>query len=63
MEERPFDFLNSRKGEDISVKIINQENLIEGKLVAFDLHINLVLQDNNGIKQFIKGETVERILE
>jgi small nuclear ribonucleoprotein len=41
---RPFDFLNNSIGKDIYVKL-KEDIEIRGKLVAFDAHMNTVLEE------------------
>lgn len=59
--ERPLDLLNSLKGKQVVVERKSAgSTVIEGKLVAFDIHINLVIEGNDGIK-FIRGDVIETI--
>ena len=65
--ERPLDVLNSSRGKRVIVELKNGKQLI-GKLKAFDIHINTVLEDteereNGEIKRkigiaFIRGDTI-----
>jgi len=41
---RPLDFLNETRSKRIIVELKNTRQYI-GKLVAFDIHINVVLED------------------
>jgi small nuclear ribonucleoprotein (snRNP)-like protein len=50
--ERPLDMLNQSKGKEILLQLKNDKQIV-GKLVAFDIHINLVL-DN--VKEMHEGE-------
>lgn len=50
--ERPLDLLNHSKGKEILVQL-NDEKQLVGTLLAFDIHINLVL-DN--AKEMHSGE-------
>ncbi len=50
--ERPLDLLNSSKGKEILVQLKNDKQLV-GTLLAFDIHINIVL-DN--AKEMLQGE-------
>ena len=50
--ERPLDMLNASRGKTVIVELKNHKQLI-GKLKAFDIHINLVL-DNT--KEMQEGE-------
>ena len=42
--EKPFDYLGKYIGEKIKVYLKNGE-IIEGEIVAFDIHLNLVLSN------------------
>ncbi|MEK6940630.1 MAG: LSM domain-containing protein [Nanoarchaeota archaeon] len=66
--ERPLDALNQMRGKRVIVDLKNQKQVI-GSLKAFDIHINVVLNDaeehvNNQITRklgssvFIRGDTI-----
>lgn len=66
--ERPLDLLNNSRGKEVKVKLQN-EMAYRGTLVAFDIHINLILEnveedfDNLDPSEevkllFIRGESV-----
>ncbi len=65
--EKPFDALNQAKGKRIMVELKNGRKFA-GILKAFDIHINMVLEDveeieGEGVKRtfkrvFIRGDTV-----
>ena len=65
--ERPLDMLNASKGKEILLQLKNDKQIV-GKLVAFDIHINLVLDnakelENNEMKRsigltFVRGDTI-----
>ncbi len=65
--ERPLDLLNQSKGKEILVQLKNNQQLV-GTLVAFDIHINIVLSntrelENNEVRRniglaFIRGDTI-----
>tara|TARA_Y100000034_G_scaffold87133_1_gene104453 strand:- start:2177 stop:2422 length:246 start_codon:yes stop_codon:yes gene_type:complete len=65
--ERPLDLLNQSKGKEILVQMKNDRVLV-GTLVAFDIHINVVLDnakemENNEVKRsigltFLRGDTI-----
>ncbi|MDD5331307.1 MAG: small nuclear ribonucleoprotein [Candidatus Nanoarchaeia archaeon] len=66
-ENRPLDALNQSRGKRIMVELKNQKQFI-GKLKAFDIHINVVLDDteeleNGEVKRrlgtvFLRGDTI-----
>jgi len=65
--DRPLDALNEARGKRVIVELKNGKQYI-GKLRAFDIHINTVLDDaeereNNALKRkvgvaFIRGDTI-----
>lgn len=65
--ERPLDLLNHSKGKEILVSLKGDKQFV-GTLLAFDIHINLVLDNikemqNNEIKRnlgltFLRGDTI-----
>ena len=65
--ERPLDLLNNSKGKEVLVHLKSDKQLV-GTLKAFDIHINLVLDnakemENNEIKRnigltFLRGDTI-----
>ncbi len=65
--ERPLDMLNASRGKEVLVQLKNDKQ-ITGKLLAFDIHINVVLDNarelqNNEIKRnigltFVRGDTI-----
>ena len=67
--ERPLDTLNKAKGTEVLVELKNGHELT-GKLTAFDIHTNLVLENasektektSRKMKQvFIRGDMVVHI--
>jgi len=64
---RPLDLLNSSKGQEVLVTLKGDKQFV-GTLLAFDIHINLVLDnvkemENGGIKKslgltFLRGNTI-----
>jgi len=64
--ERPLDFLNESKGKEILVELKDRE--LTGTLLAFDIHINLVLDnmkllEDGKVKKslgigFVRGDTI-----
>ena len=65
--ERPLDLLNNSKGKEVLVHLKGDKQFV-GTLLAFDIHINLVLDNtkemqNNEIKRnigltFLRGDTI-----
>jgi len=65
--ERPLDFLNEKRNNPVIVKL-NSGFEVSGVLLAFDIHINLVIDnasivDNSGKvkkvgRQFIRGDSI-----
>ncbi len=65
--ERPLDLLNSAKGKEILVQMKNGKQLV-GTLLAFDIHINVVLENAKEIENgeqtknygltFLRGDTI-----
>lgn len=65
--DRPLDLLNNSKGKEILVHLKGDKQFV-GTLLAFDIHINLVLDnikeiENNEIKRnlgltFLRGDTI-----
>jgi len=65
--ERPLDLLNESKGKEIMIELKDGKQLV-GKLLAFDIHINIVIDStkeivNNEVKRslglcFVRGNTI-----
>ncbi len=65
--ERPLDTLNFARNKRVIVDLKNQKQII-GKLKAFDIHINIVLEDaeehvDGELKRklgttFVRGDTI-----
>lgn len=65
--ERPLDLLNKARGKEILVQLKNEKQVV-GTLLAFDIHINIVMDnvkeiENNEIKRsigltFLRGDTI-----
>jgi len=65
--ERPLDLLNTSKGKEVLVRLKGEKELV-GTLLAFDIHINLVLDNakemENGSQKkslgltFLRGDTI-----
>lgn len=64
---RPLDTLNEARGKRVLVELKNSKQFV-GKLIAFDVHINTVLEDAEEIedgevkrklgKIFLRGDTI-----
>ncbi|MFH0874444.1 MAG: LSM domain-containing protein [archaeon] len=64
---RPLDTLNKGRNQRVIIELKNNKQYI-GKLIAFDIHINCVLEDaeermDNEVKRklgsvFIRGDTI-----
>ena len=65
--ERPLDLLNNSKGKEVLVHLKGDKQFV-GTLLAFDIHINLILDNtkemqNNEIKRnvgltFLRGDKI-----
>ena len=65
--ERPLDMLNHSKGKEILLQLKNDKQIV-GTLQAFDIHINVVLDNakelvNGELKKsvgltFVRGDTI-----
>ena len=65
--ERPLDLLNNSKGKEVLVQLKGDKQIV-GTLLAFDIHINLVLDNIKEIKSgevsrnlglgFLRGDTI-----
>ena len=65
--ERPLDLLNNSKGTEVLVQLKGDKQFV-GTLVAFDIHINLVLDNAKEMKDgeikkniglaFLRGDTI-----
>ena len=65
--ERPLDLLNASKGKEIIVQLKNG-NQFAGTLLAFDIHINVVLENAKEVEDgqqtknlglmFLRGDTI-----
>jgi len=42
--ERPFDLLNKSVGQNVLIRLKNGVS-IRGKLISFDMHMNIVMED------------------
>ncbi len=65
--DRPLDLLNSAKGKEILVQLKDGKQFV-GKLLAFDIHINVVLEAAKEVENgeqttsygltFLRGDTI-----
>ncbi len=65
--DRPLDLLNASKGKEILVQLKNNKQFV-GTLLAFDIHINVVLENAKEIENgeqtknygltFLRGDTI-----
>jgi small nuclear ribonucleoprotein len=65
--ERPLDMLNMSKGKEVLLQLKNDKQIV-GTLVAFDIHVNIVLDNakelqGNDVKRsvgltFVRGDTI-----
>ena len=69
-ESRPLDALNSARNKRVLVELKNNKQFV-GKLKAFDIHVNIVLEDaeeriDGEVKRklglvFLRGDTIVMI--
>ncbi|MGV8152427.1 MAG: LSM domain-containing protein [Candidatus Nanoarchaeia archaeon] len=65
--ERPLDVLNNAKGKEVLIQLKNNRQIV-GTLLAFDIHINVVIDnakeilDNDSKRNigltFLRGDTI-----
>ena len=65
--ERPLDLLNASKGKEVLVQLKGEKQFV-GTLMAFDIHINIVLDNTKEIENgspkksigltFLRGDTI-----
>ena len=65
--ERPLDLLNNSKGKEVLVQLKGEKQFV-GTLMAFDIHINLVLENTKEMQDgevkrqigltFLRGDTI-----
>jgi small nuclear ribonucleoprotein len=65
--ERPLDLLNQSKGKEVLVQLKGDKQLV-GTLMAFDIHINVVLDNAKEVQDgqvkksvgltFLRGDTI-----
>jgi small nuclear ribonucleoprotein len=49
-QERPFDLLNKAVGQQVMIKLKNGDD-IRGKVVSFDMHMNIVLDNAEQLEE------------
>lgn len=55
--ERPLDALNASRGKSVIAELKNSKQFV-GKLKAFDIHINIVLDD---AEERVEGEVKRKV--
>ena len=65
--ERPLDLLNASKGKEVLVQLKGEKQFV-GTLLAFDIHINVVLDNAKEVQEgevkknigltFLRGDTI-----
>lgn len=65
--ERPLDLLNASKGKEVLVQLKGEKQFV-GTLMAFDIHINVVLDNAKEVQDgsvkknigltFLRGDTI-----
>ena len=65
--DRPLDLLNNSKGQEVMVQLKGEKQFV-GTLMAFDIHINLVLDNTKEMQDgeikknlgltFLRGDTI-----
>lgn len=65
--ERPLDLLNASKGKEVLIQLKGDKQFV-GTLVAFDIHINVVLDNAKEVHEgevkknigltFLRGDTI-----
>lgn len=65
--ERPLDLLNASKGKEVLVQLKGEKQFV-GTLVAFDIHVNIVLDNAKEVHEgdvkksigltFLRGDTI-----
>ncbi len=65
--DRPLDLLNNSKGQEVMVQLKGDKQFV-GTLMAFDIHINLVLDNTKEMQDgeikknlgltFLRGDTI-----
>lgn len=55
--DRPLDFLGAKKGKEILIQLKETNGLVKGKLLAFDINLNIVLEIKS-IPRFFRGNNI-----
>lgn len=58
--DRPLNYIDKLKGKVVIVEQKQATKQIMGKLISFDIHLNIVLEIE-GMNRFIKGDSVVSI--
>ena len=58
--ERPLDFLNDSKGREVTIILKNGTDPLKGILIAFDIHVNVVIEIKKKNK-FVRGDMIVSI--
>lgn len=69
--DRPLDMLNQLKGKIVIVQLKHpvfkqddgNQNYLIGRLIAFDIHLNLVIKENDSVETFIAGSDLLLVKE
>lgn len=62
MLERPLDFLQQNKGKRISIYLKHLDKVVEGILLVYDIHLNVVIEIN-GLNYFYAGRDIVSFAE
>ncbi|MEO2154565.1 MAG: LSM domain-containing protein [Nanoarchaeota archaeon] len=54
--KKPYDFLNEKRGNKITITL-KDGSKIEGKLISYDLHVNLLIE-KDGKEVFVRGDSI-----
>lgn len=55
---RPLDFLVQRLNKEVLVSFKDENNIIKGKLIAFDHHLNLLLEVKGQMKFYSGNQLI-----
>jgi len=57
--KKPYDFLNEKRGKTVKITL-KDGKVVEGKLISYDLHVNLLIEIN-GKEVFVRGDSIELV--